>query len=364
MMDAPPRLDPDRFFRLKTPGAHEWWYFDAISEDTRDMLVVIFYAGLPFDPSYGVAAIRHVKDPSKYPCPDALDHSAVGLSWYRDGKLVAYALSGHKARDFKHQADPFQVRVGTSRVVRDPDGTYRLTVLTPSVDGVPIRASIRFTPAEGTEPFERNLGSTESPHHWILAAPDCQVDGTVAVGDHSVAFEGRGYHDHNAGADEMSLAMRRWEWGRVHFFGRTQIYYDSTPRPGKGEPQSLWITYKGGRLEEVREVSPAMVREKDFQRNVFGIRHASSRTVEGVGGVDAFDHRNPITRTTGHCLDDGPFYRRWAAGYGRTEAIAEHRIAGLSRLGIAELLDTRNLNKRWFNWMIPYRLKWPRPGQT
>jgi hypothetical protein len=27
--------------------------------------------------------------------------------------------------------------------------------------------------------------------------------------------------------------------------------------------------------------------------------------------------------------------------------------------GIAELLDTRNLHKPWFNWMIPYRLKWP-----
>ena len=28
--------------------------------------------------------------------------------------------------------------------------------------------------------------------------------------------------------------------------------------------------------------------------------------------------------------------------------------------GIAELLDTRNLHKPWFNWMIPYRLKWPK----
>ena len=23
-------LDPDRFFDRTTPGAHEWWYFDAI----------------------------------------------------------------------------------------------------------------------------------------------------------------------------------------------------------------------------------------------------------------------------------------------------------------------------------------------
>ncbi len=65
-----PRLDPDRYFDLKTPGAHEWWYFDAISADGRDVLVIIFYAGLPFDPSYGVAAIRHVRNPGKYPSPN------------------------------------------------------------------------------------------------------------------------------------------------------------------------------------------------------------------------------------------------------------------------------------------------------
>ncbi len=64
----------------------------------------------------------------------------------------------------------------------------------------------------------------------------------MAIGDTSTNFAGRGYHDHNAGAEEMSLAMRRWEWGRVHIGDRTHVYYASTPQPGKGEPQSLWIT--------------------------------------------------------------------------------------------------------------------------
>src|SRR4051812_12569084 len=41
--------DPDRFFDRATPGAHEWWYFDAIGDDGRDVLVIVWYAGLPFD---------------------------------------------------------------------------------------------------------------------------------------------------------------------------------------------------------------------------------------------------------------------------------------------------------------------------
>ena len=351
-MDAQPppaRLDPDRFFDLKTPGAHEWWYFDAISADGRDVLVIIYYAGLPFDPSYGVAAIRHVRNPAKHPRPNPLDHSAIGLSWHRDGKLVAYALSGHKADAFHHRADPFEVQVATSRVARDPDGMYRLTVLTPSVAGKPIRASLRFIPAASTEPFERNLGSVELPHQWILAAPDCRVAGSVAIGDTSTNFQGRGYHDHNAGAEEMSLAMRRWEWGRVHIKDETHVYYASTPQPGKGEPRSLWITCRDGRPETVRTPARAAIQEQDFERSVFGIKHATTRVLSEDGGAT-------LRRAGLLCLDDGPFYRRWIATFQ-----SDHPQQTLPNMGIAELLDTRHMNRWYVNWMIPYRLKWPQP---
>lgn len=343
------RPDPDRYFDLKAPGAHEWWYFDAISADGRDVLVIIYYAGLPFDPSYGVAAIRHIRNPGKYPRPDPLDHAAIGLSWHRDGKQVAYALSGHKADAFAYRADPFEVRVATSRVARDADGSYRLTVLTPSVDGKPIRASIRFAPAAGTVPLERNLGSPDRPHHWILAAPDCRVDGTVAIGDTSTKFAGRGYHDHNAGAEEMSLAMRRWEWGRVHLGDQTHIYYASTPRPGRGEPQSLWITCEDGIPAVIRDdQSPIITDERSSERTVFGMQHARERSIA--------DGHGTLTRKTDRCLDDGPFYRRWMTNY-------EHQthLGGDFATGIAELLDTRHLNWWYVNWMIPYRLKWPHP---
>ena len=348
-MDNVPKLDPDRYFDLKTPGAHEWWYFDSISADGRDVLVIIFYAGLPFDPSYGVAAIRHVRKPGKHSKPNPLDHSAVGLSWYRDGKQVAYALSGHKADAFRHQADPFEIQVGTSRVARDADGSYRLTVLTPSVEGKPIRASIRFTPAAGTEPFERNLGSEELPHQWILAAPDCKVEGSVAIGDQSLNFQGRGYHDHNAGSEEMSLAMKRWEWGRVHIGDQTHIYYSSRPKPGKGASQSLWITCRGGRPDQIRELAKAELGEGYSRWSIFGIRHASPWLLSS-------DPDQVIQRDTAACLDDGPFYRRWMAEF--TEG---SRHDSPHATGIAELLDTRHMNQWYVNWMIPYRLKWPRP---
>jgi len=340
-----PATDPDRFFDRTSPGAHEWWYFDAISDDGRDALVIVWYAGLPFDPSFGVATLRHLRDPGKHSAPRALDHSAIGLSWHRDGKPTAYALNGHRADSFRHQAEPFSVEIATSRVERDAEG-YRLTVATPSVEGRPIRAELRFRPARSTEPLERDLGTPGASHNWILAAADCRVEGRVAIGGEALAFAGRGYHDHNAGAEDLSVAMRRWEWGRVHRGPMTQIYYRSEPR--RGPSRSLWISCRDGRPEVVREELD--VAGSGRRRNVFGVRHEAELRL--TGGTSW------IARSTGACLDDGPFYRRWLADFTVSDG-EEWKDPGQEVPGIAELLDTGNLHSRWFNWMIPYRLKWP-----
>lgn len=340
------QLDPDRFFDRTLPGAHEWWYFDAISDDGRDALVIVWYAGLPFDPAYGVATLRHLRDPSKCPQPRALDHSAIGFSWYRDGKTIAYALNGYQADRFQHQAGPFAVDISTNRVERDGSG-YRLTIATPTVEGRPIRAEILFRPADSTEPFERDLGTPDAPHNWILAAADCRVEGSATVGDQSLVFAGRGYHDHNAGAEDLSIAMRRWEWGRVHSGSFADIYYRSEPH--RGEPRALWIVCRDGRPDLVREGSVEVLTDTQ-RRNVFGVRHAATLRVE--------DRAAKLVRRNRALVDDGPFYLRWLAEFDVEDGSGDRRSGGL---GIAELLDTRNLHRPWFNWMIPYRLKRPRP---
>lgn len=331
--------DPDRFFGFRTPGSQEWWYFDAISDDGELAVVVVWYAGLPFDPDYGLAALRHAKDPARHPAPDPLDHAAIGLSLYRRGRTIAYALNRYPKGRFAHEADPFAVAVAQSRVERDDSG-YRLRVETPAKDGWrTIRADLHFRPASGTEPLERDLGGTGGPHHWVLAAADCRVEGTVALegpGGFDLAFRGRGYHDHNAGAEELSRAQVRWRWGRVHLGRRTAIYYQAEPRDGA--THSLWIVCDDGRPVEVRE--GVGLRFEEWRRHPLGIRYARSLAIEGA------DARWDQARL----VDFGPFYLRW---------LSEVQVGAERGTGISELLEARALHRPWFNWMIPYRLKRP-----
>ena len=152
-------LDPDRFFRFAGPGSQEWWYFDAISDDGEYALVIVWYAGLPFDPDYGLATLRHLRNPARYPAPDPLDHTAIGLSLYHRGKTVAYALNRYGADRFRHSAEPFSIEVGKRQFDRESGG-YHLHVETPAQDGRRlILADLTFTPASATESIERNLGA-------------------------------------------------------------------------------------------------------------------------------------------------------------------------------------------------------------
>jgi carotenoid 1,2-hydratase len=336
-----PELDPDRFFDFKTPGSQEWWYFDAISDDGEYALVIVWYAGLPFDPDYGLAALRHRRYPRRYPAPNPLDHSAIGLSLYRRGKTVAYALNRYPAHRFAFEASPFAVQLARSRFERSAS-TYRLHVETPAVDGRRnIVADLSFTPAARTESLERELGGVGGPHRWILAAADCRVEGSVALegsGGFVVDFRGRGYHDHNAGSEELSVALTRWRWGRFHAGQRTYIFYEAEPR--EGARQSLWVVCEEGRPVEVRD--DVALRVEETRRHPLGIRYGRRLGFEPGGPPARWCHRDLV--------DYGPFYLRW---------LSELQLEGGNVIGITALLEAKALHQMWFNWMIPYRLKRP-----
>ena len=140
--------------------------------------------------------------PAKHPAPRALDHSAIGFSWYRDGKTVGLCPERPQGRRLPPPGRPVRRRG------RGAAGSCATGGLPPGRRHARRSTAPRSGPSSASAPPTRpsrssaTSGTPGPPHHWILAAADCRVEGRVAVGPKRVdlAFRGRGYHDHNAGA--------------------------------------------------------------------------------------------------------------------------------------------------------------------
>ncbi len=85
------------------------------------------------------------------------------------------------------------------------------------------------------------------------------------------------------------------------------------------------------------------------RRNAFGVRYASEFELRAGGSRLQVRH--------GPSVDNGPFDMRWLSEFA-SDPEEVGRLGGITR-GLGELLATGNLNRPWFNWMIPYRLKRP-----
>src|SRR5215204_3806692 len=77
--------------------AYEWWYFDALSDDGRDAVVIIFLDNFIFSPRYNRAKASNPKSQT----PDSKSTvPAVAFTYYRDGKAVYRAINEFDGSEF------------------------------------------------------------------------------------------------------------------------------------------------------------------------------------------------------------------------------------------------------------------------
>src|SRR5215203_3027736 len=80
--------------------AYEWWYFDALSDDGRDAVVIIFLDNFIFSPRYNKNQVNPTKTP------------AVAFTYYRDGKPVYRAINEFGDGDFSASETAPECRIG------------------------------------------------------------------------------------------------------------------------------------------------------------------------------------------------------------------------------------------------------------
>lgn len=235
---------PDAWRQVIAPGGYEWWYFDAQSTDGRTRVVATFSEGFAFHSAYLRQYDRFLRRPSKIRPPLPSEFPCACFAVYRDGRLAGQFLTQFPPAAFSAATDRPEVLIGPNRMEMDDEGyqlhlsgtPWHLTLRGPKLGrGKPLQATLRFRPTwppPAAVPERRFLSRTMTgaDHHWVLAAPHCQVAGTIHLGTgETIDFEGRGYHDHKYGTGPIGPGLRRWICGRALGSDDAVSFHIATP---------------------------------------------------------------------------------------------------------------------------------------
>ena len=280
-----------------TPGAYEWWYFDAVSGCGEWALSCIWFLGNPFSPYYRRAALGQPASP--------FDYNALFFALYRNDRLYAYHFTRFPVSQIAAtEAVPLCLGFGPNALQMPMPGAWDLKLADENANGRRLAASLRFSgpPLTLGVPEESPLGGD---HSWLPSAPFCRVSGTITLreahnpGSEQILFSGTGYHDHNWGRLPFDAALRDWSWARAALSGeRSVILYHVQPH--RGPAASHLLLFDAGHL--VRHNAQASVRLGKPVLNGFGTRYFSRLTVGDAELSAQFQF--------GKRLDSSPFYVR------------------------------------------------------
>lgn len=295
-------LDPaedaahERWLR-ETAGAYEWWYFDALADDGEWALTCIWFLGNPFSPYYRLVALGRPVDP--------FAHNALLFALYRHGKLHAYHFTRFDRSEVE-TADclPATFQFGPNRLFLSAGGSSRLKIADENANCRRLDANLAFD-----APPLRDETVTDAPadaHYWLPAAPVCRVSGQIvlrdaqSIGAQTIAFTGRGYHDHNWGRLPFDADIRDWYWARAALSAeRAAVLYHVHYRAPR-KPDSHLLLFDNGRL--IPQEGEAQVRLTHRAINGFGTRYATQLRAE-CGPLR-------VQFKLGKRLDSAPFYVR------------------------------------------------------
>ncbi|MBA2341446.1 MAG: hypothetical protein H0V88_13735 [Pyrinomonadaceae bacterium] len=345
-------INDDVWHNDRATGAYEWWYFDATSDDGRDVFVVIFLTNFIFSPRYnrsvkGLCA-DNASTPARFP--------AVSIWWYRDGKVFLRTIKEFSSEHFSANTDAPACRIGNSSFHlhrSNGEAHYRLQLDETLRHGRKLQASLDWLVSEGD--FDRELNDarpapSSSGHEWNMVAPKCHVSGTLILvepngGKQAHEFCGTGYHDHNRDGRPLVQTVAAWQWGRAHFADRTIVFYRYAGRDsGQTHVSRLFIAHDNKLV-----VCDAQFVEADMRRDLFGLRyprmlHIRFRHETGAPAALRVEQR--------HVLESSFFYLRFAGKAWLETKDEKEQQASL----VSEYLAPRALGWRSLHWLINMRI--------
>ncbi len=322
------------------PGSYEWWYFDSLSEDGKTGIVIIFYDGNPFSRRY-IERIDEEKDVI------ADDFPAISISVYHNGETIYYGFEEVNPVDsnFGETKPSGRIKKNTFHLEEDGESlTYKVKLDQKLPSGDFIEGELSFKSDKISFDLTQNdHGVGSATHQWNLVQPGAAVSGEIQIGgfkSFQAKFDGRGYHDHNVGAEPMKESFREWYWGRVHFSDSVLIYYMMN-EDGVWENKA-WILCD----KEVQKGNNPVTIQTGKARNIFGLK--SARKIElRSENFNFFVQKNRV-------IDNGPFYQRFIS-----RVIVDRAGKTEQGFGFSEYINPSKIYSRIFWPLVNMRIHYP-----
>lgn len=329
---APVDADGPAFEVALADRGYAWWYIDAWSDCGRHGLTIIAMLGCVFSPWYARARRRAPPDRAV----DPLGHSGLNIALY--GAVGhRWALTERGAADVSRSA---------GRLVIGPSGLHwdgeELVVRIDEVTSPwprALRGTVRLRPdACLHRGYALDAAIDGSPRHlWWPTAPRCRV--SAEFEQPTLAWQGDGYLDANAGRAPLEDDFESWNWSRTHRGGETRVFYDTVWRRSTAAASASTDTSTSGRsLSLVFDAQGA-------RESAAPPTQRLPTTPWGIRRGTRSDHgRDARVLAT---LEDGPFYAR---------SRIESRLDGMMSSGFHESVSLRRFAAPWVQMLLPVRL--------
>lgn len=352
-------ISGDVWHRKSSPDAFEWWYFDALSDDGRDAVVIIFLDNFIFSPRYNAFNKKHKNLLRRVIRRNLFTENASGFSrqktfpalaffYYRNGKPVYRAINEFAPEEFSASEDAPACSLGKNSFHLDsaPYGSgYVISINARLPRNRRLKANFEWLAIEGDFLPECRVYA-ENSHCWNLVLSRSDVSGKITVEDakgkslDTVHFRGTGYHDHNVDNRWLPETVREWQWGRAHFLDSSAVFYRYKELDENNATTKFLIVRDG----ELRE-RDANYEEQNFARNMFGIRYPQRMTFTTEDNL-----RLRVKQT--EIIDSSFFYLRFLSDITLTLRDGKPR----KTVGITEYLAPRALKYRWLDWLVNMRI--------
>jgi len=322
----------------KLAKAYEWWYFDALSDDGSEAVVVVFLDNFVYSPRYNS---KDGSQPKRFP--------AVAFTYFNGGKAIYRSVSEFGEAGFSADTERPKGRIGEcSFEYRDATygSGYVVNVRMALSGGRRLEGTFEWLSVEA-DMLPDSFCTDSTMHSWNMVAPRSDVTGRLTIHDRRGResdlrhFRGTGYHDHNLDNRWLAKTVRDWHWGRAHFADATAVFYRYSEVDEQSPSTKLFVIRDQELKERIVDYD-----EQNYARDRHGIRYPTRLRLISEDNVRL--RVKPLT-----VIDSSFYFLRFLADFTLTLRDGVPRRT----TGITEFIAPSSLKYKWLNWLSDLRVK-------